>query len=86
MPNKKIMYICEYCFEEFNTITECEAHERSHIHTYEDDTSEKIIEELRKLNRTAYGYRIGNKVMGMPISNFESLMDEVAKRLESGSN
>ena len=86
MSNKKTTYICEYCFKEFNTITECEAHERSHMHNYEDDTTEKIIEELRSLSRDAYGYRIGDTVMGMPISNFESLMDEAAKRLESDSN
>lgn len=86
MPNKNITYTCEYCYREFNTITECEMHERSHMHNYEDDKTEKIIEELRCLSRAAYGYRIGNEVMGMPISNFESLMDEAAKRLGNNQN
>lgn len=27
MPNKNITYTCEYCYREFNTITECEMHE-----------------------------------------------------------
>ena len=86
MPNKNITYTCEYCCKEFATITECEMHERSHMHNYEDDKTEKIIEELRCLSRAAYGCRIGNEVMGMPISNIESLMNEAAKRLESNQN
>lgn len=86
MPNKKITYTCEYCYREFNTITECEVHECTHKHSYENDKTEKIIEELRGLSRAAYEYRIGNTVMGLPISNFESLMDEAAKRLENNQN
>lgn len=86
MPNKKITYTCEYCYREFNTITECEAHECTHRHSYENDKTEKIIEELRGLSRAAYEYKIGNTVMGFPISNFESLMDEAAKRLENNQN
>ena len=86
MPNKNITYTCEYCCKEFATITECEMHERSHMHNYEDDKTEKIIEELRCLSLAAYGYRIGYEVMGMPISNFESLMNEAAKRLGNNQN
>nr|DAZ50913.1 MAG TPA: hypothetical protein [Caudoviricetes sp.] len=38
------------------------------------------------MSRAAHGYGIGNTVMGFPISNFESLMNEAAKRLENNQN
>lgn len=45
------------------------------------DTNE-IIRELKWLSDHAYGYHVGNLVVGIPVSNFENLMDEAAKRLE----
>ena len=48
------------------------------------DTNE-IIRELKWLSDHAYGYHVGNLVVGIPVSNFENLMDEAAKRLEGKS-
>lgn len=79
--NKKICYECEFCGKSFDTEEECEEHEKSHEIDYSEVSNAEIIEELNYLREFAYYYRIGNKVMGMPINSFKNLMDEVARRL-----
>ena len=32
------------------------------------------------------GYHVGNRVLGMPVKNFENLMTEAARRLEEQDN
>lgn len=84
MANKRVIYECKYCGEEFQNWHECEWHEHAHLCNYSNEDTKVVIELLRQLSENAYGYRIGDLVFGMPISNFESLMDEAAKRLEEG--
>lgn len=84
MPNKRVMYECKYCGKEFPGWDECEEHEHAHLCNYSNEDTKVVIELLRHLSENAYDYRIGDLVFGMPISNFESLMDEAAKRLEDG--
>lgn len=79
--NKKICYECEFCGESFDTEEECEEHEESHVRDYSEVSNAEITEELNYLREFAYYYRIGNKVMGMPIDGFKNLMDEAARRL-----
>lgn len=79
--NKKICYKCEFCGESFDTEEECKEHEKSHVRDYSEVSNAEITEELNYLREFAYYYRIGNKVMGMPIDSFKNLMDEVARRL-----
>lgn len=86
MPSKKVMYECKYCGEEYQNYDECEEHEKSHIRNYEDADTEEIIDALKRVSECAYGYHIGGMVMGMPITNFEGLLTEAAKRLEEHLN
>lgn len=79
--NKKTYYECEFCGKSFDTEEECEEHEKSHERDYSEVSNAEITEELNYLREFAYYYRIGNKVMGMPIDSFKNLMDEAAKRL-----
>ena len=87
MPNRRLVYKCncEYCEKEFLSLSECEEHEKSHLRNYQQEDTDEIIWELRHLREIAYGYHIGHMVFDMPVSNFESLMDEAAKRLEGKS-
>ena len=66
-------------------ITFCEGHEKSHLRDYRQADTPEIIEELKQLGERAYSYHIGNLTVGIPTRNFESLMDEAAKRLEGKS-
>lgn len=86
MPGKKVMYECKYCGEEYQNYDECEEHEKSHIRNYEDVGTKEIIDALKRMSECAYGYHIGEMVMGMPVTNFENLMTEAAKRLEEHLN
>ena len=80
--NKKTCYECEFCGKSFDTEAECEEHEKkSHVRDYSEVSNAEITEELNYLREFAYYYRIGKKVMGMPINSFENLMDEAARRL-----
>lgn len=83
MPSKKIIYKCKYCNEEFDDFDECSVHEKSHLRNFKDADTQDIIDQLRKIGQLAYGYHIGYEVMGMPVSNFESLMNEAVERLEA---
>lgn len=83
MPSKKVIYECKYCGKEYENYEECGEHEKSHIRNYEDANTQEIVDTLRQLSESAYGYHIGNTVMGIPVSSFESLMNESAKRLET---
>lgn len=83
MPRRKIIYECKYCGKEYTDIEECTEHEKSHIRDYGDANTQEIIDTLRQLSESAQGYNIGNNVIGIPVRNFESLMDEAAKRLET---
>ncbi|MDY3341872.1 MAG: hypothetical protein SOX45_04070 [Lachnospiraceae bacterium] len=78
------MYKCdyEYCGKEFWSLSECEEHEKSHLRNYQQEDTDEIIRALRHLGEIAYGYHMGNMVFDMPVRNFESLMDEAAKRLD----
>ena len=78
--NKYTMYACEFCGKEFSSASECEQHEESHDHDYSFDADTVIIQRLRD------DYRIGNTVMGMPITAFSSLIETAANRLEDLSN
>ena len=89
MPSKKVMYECKYCGKEFaglDSWDECEEHEKSHLRNYQQEDTDEIIQVLRHLGEIAYGYHVGNMVFDMPVRNFESLMDEAAKRLEEGKS
>ena len=44
------------------------------------------IQRLREMKSGCYDYRIGNTVMGMPITAFSSLIETAANRLEDLSN
>ena len=79
--NKITHYTCDFCEMEFDTEEECKEHEKSHVRDYSEVSNAEIVEELNYLREFAYYYRIGNKVMGMPIDNFKNLMDEAARRL-----
>lgn len=79
---KKTIFTCEFCGREFDNAFECELCEESHIESYECYSNEELIGVIDNLGEKAYGYRIGNDVMGMHVSSFENLMIEVAKRLK----
>lgn len=82
MPSKRVVYECKYCGKEFPLWDECDEHEQSHLCNYSQVDTKEIIQVLKWLSDHAYGYHVGNMVVGIPVSNFESLMDEAAKRLE----
>lgn len=86
MANKKVIYACDYCGKEYGNFDECEKHEKTHIRSYKDADTNEIVNALRELGENAYGYHIGSMVIGMPVSNFESLLNEAAKRLEENLN
>lgn len=88
MLNRRLVYkcSCKYCEKEFWSWDECEEHEKAHLHDYSQEETEKIIRELRHLEEIAYGYHVGNMVFDMPVSNFENLISEAAKRLEEGKS
>lgn len=85
MPSKRVVYECKYCGKEFPIWDECEEHEQSHIRNYRQADTQEIIEELKRLEKCAYAYSVGNLTVGMPSRNFETLMREAAKRLEEKS-
>ena len=82
MPSKRVVYECKYCGKDFAIWNECEEHEKSHLRDYRQADTNEIIRGLKWLSDHAYGYHVGNLVVGIPVSNFENLMDEAAKRLE----
>ena len=83
--DKVVVYRCEYCGKEFDTYDECLKHEESHEICFADATNKQLISALRELAQAANAYRIGKRVMGMPIHSFTSLMCEAADRLISGN-
>ena len=83
---KYTAYVCEFCGKEFSSAAECEEHEESHDHDYSFDADVVIIQRLREIKSTCYDHRIGNTLMGMPISAFSSLIETAANRLEDLSN
>ena len=86
MPRKMSEYQCEYCHERFDSYEECVEHEQSHIRNYSDADTKEIVAILRQMSEEAHMWHVFNTVAGMPVSNFESLMDEAARRLEEGEN
>lgn len=74
-------YECEFCGLAFETEAECERHEETHLCDYKHTPTKTIADALNDLSSRAYDYRIGSTVMGVPISNFQHLLDEAAKRL-----
>lgn len=84
MPNRRLVYkcTCEYCDKIFWSLDECEEHEKSHLRDYQQEDTDEIILTLRHLGEIAYRYHRGHMVFDMPVSNFESLMEATAKRLE----
>jgi hypothetical protein len=84
MPNRRLVYKCdcEYCGKKFWSLSECEEHEKSHLRNYQQEDTDEIIRALRHLGEIAYRYHMGHMVFDMPVSNFESLMEATAKRLE----
>lgn len=81
MPCMKTIYTCKYCDKEFMNETECAEHEDSHIKKYDDASNEEIAKELESLSDSAYGWHMNDMVIGIPVSNFENLLDVAAKRL-----
>lgn len=81
MPSKKVIYECKYCGKEFRDYDECEQCEQSHIRDYSGADTEEIVKMLKQVSESAYGYHIGGMTMGMPTTNFQSLIDEAVKRL-----
>lgn len=84
MPYTREVYMCKYCEKEYSDQKECAEHERTHLHNYRQENTKEIIRVLRELGEIAGNYHIGDMVLGMPVSNFESLMSEAAERLEEG--
>ena len=82
MPSKKVMYECKYCGKEYSDYDECEEHEKMHNSSFDNADTKEIAQKLRELGESAYGYHIGNMVIGMSVRSFENLMDEAARRLE----
>lgn len=82
MPSKKVMYECKYCGKEYSDYDEYEEHEKMHNSSFDNADTKEIAQKLRELGESAYGYHIGNMVMGMSVRSFENLMDEAARRLE----
>lgn len=81
---RKKTYVCKYCGKEFSTMCDCRIHEKDHIETFFDffeKSNMKIAHELYGLYCSAYRYQVGDSVMGMPVTNFENLMREAARRL-----
>lgn len=76
------IYKCEFCDMTFENETDCKYHEETHMYDYKYAPNKTIADALYTLSDSAYGYRIGSTVMGIPISNFESLLKEAAKRLK----
>lgn len=80
----KKTYVCKYCGKEFSTMCDCRIHEKDHIETFFDffeKSNMKIAHELYGLYCSAHQYQVGDSVMGMPVTNFENLMREAARRL-----
>lgn len=80
----KKTYVCKYCGKEFSTMCDCRIHEKDHIETFFDffeKSNMKIAHELYGLYCSANRYQVGDSVMGMPVTNFENLMREAARRL-----
>ncbi len=82
MPSKKIMYECKYCGKEYSDYDECKEHEETHVLNFDNVDTKEIVQRLRELGESAYGYHVGNRVLGIPAKNFENLMTEAARRLE----
>ena len=79
----RIKYQCNYCEKLFDTQLEREEHEiEKHLIDYSLKDNATVVEALRELSNCAYGYNIYNEVCGMPVSNFETLIDTAANRLE----
>lgn len=76
------IYKCEVCDMTFENETDCKCHEETHMYDYKHAPNKTIADALHTLSDSAYGYRIGSTVMGIPISNFKSLLNEAAKRLK----
>ncbi len=75
-------FVCEYCGREFLYQEECAENEKTHMRDYAVASDAEIIDELRVLAEAAWGYHIGNEVLGMPYYNFVSLMKSAADRIE----
>lgn len=82
MPSKIIGYKCKYCGRTYNDYNTCADHEKSHIRKYHDIDTNNIVQALRELSENAYAYSINDMIMGVPVSNFENLLNEAANRLE----
>lgn len=82
MPSKKILYECKYCGKEYADFEECAEHEESHLRNYSIKDTKEIVDTLRQLSESAWGWYVGGKIAGIPVSNFVSLMNESADRLE----
>lgn len=76
------IYQCEFCSLTFESEADCKCHEKTHICNYKHASNKTIADALCALSNSAYGYRIDSTVMGIPISNFEDLLNEAAKRLK----
>lgn len=81
IERKNVTYECEICGNLFDNKQECEECEESHIVDFSDRPNDELIRNLNLLGNSAYSYRIGEMVMGLPINSFKSLMSEAAKRL-----
>ena len=80
---RNIQYDCEFCELSFETEEECNEHEKTHFRDYQEADNNEIADLLDQLSESAYGYRFGDTVMGIPRRNFESALSEAAKRLRT---
>ena len=69
------------CCVSIHNEADCKEHEEIHNEDFSKKSNREISDRLFYLYSFGYKYRFGNKVMGMPINSFESLMYEAAQRL-----
>lgn len=78
------IYTCEYCRREFESRSDCEAHEKTHFLEYNNATNAELADALEYVATICSHYRCGNKVLGMPIESFHNLMHKSAGALMKG--
>lgn len=79
------IYTCDYCGEEFVDKSECENHEARHNKLFDEASDAELAIELCNLREAANDYHNGNKILGMHLSSFKSLMSNAAKELRKKS-
>ena len=85
MPIKTETFLCEFCGEQFDSEQACLDHqELAHNRDYSDASNEEVAKALDELAESGWGYRFGNSVLGLPYSEFVSILKTAAKKLRKG--